>query len=249
MKTRGVVYIVDGDRASADSMSALFASVDLESRAYASPLQFLRDFCPGDPCCVVLEMRMPELSGLEVLARLGQRPVRPPVIVATAHGAVNGAVRAMKLGAVEFLEKPVHDELLLELVQHWIGADRAERDGVRKCAVVQHKLASLSMREHEVLLGLLDGKSNKEMARDLGVSPKAIEIYRSKLMTKMTAQSLSGLIQEALCCPRRPSMPLHCRDCHDPSTAFRQAMQRREPKCESNLRTVPMVAPCRLLDS
>lgn len=249
MKTRGVVYIVDCDRASADSMSALFSSVDLEPRPYASPVRFLKEFCPADPSCIVLEMRMPELSGLEVLGRLGQRPIRSPAIVATAHGAVNCAVRAMKLGAVEFLEKPVHDEHLLELVQHWIGVDRAERDCVRGCAVVQHKLASLSAREHEVLLRLIDGKSNKEMARDLGVSPKAIEIYRSKLMTKMGAQSLAGLIQEALCCPGRQSMPLHCRDCHDPSTVFRQAMKRREPKCESNLRIVPLVAPCRPLDS
>jgi two-component system response regulator FixJ len=236
MSTRGVVYIVDGDRPSADSMSALFASVGLEPRIYCSPNEFLNSFRPVEPCCIVLETRMPELSGLEVLARLGRRPVRPPAIVATAHGAVNCAVRAMKLGAAEFLEKPVNEGLLLELVQHWIGADRAEQECVRKCAAVQQKLASLSMREHEVLLGLLAGQSNKEMARDLGVSPKAIEIYRSKLMSKMAARSLAGMLAEVLSCPgRRQSAPLRCRDCHDADGANRGASpsvpRRRERRC------------------
>ena len=124
MSSGGVVYIVDDDCVSAAAMSALFASVNLEPRAYSSPNDFLKDFSPGDPCCVVLEMRMPELSGLEILARLNQRHGRPPVIVATAYGGVGCAVRAMKLGAAEFLEKPVNEQLLLELVQHWIGIDK-----------------------------------------------------------------------------------------------------------------------------
>jgi two-component system, LuxR family, response regulator FixJ len=247
MSSGGVVYIVDDDRVSAAAMSALFASVSLEPRAYSSPNEFLKAFCPGDPCCVVLEMRMPELSGLEILARLNQRPVRSPAIVATAHGGVSCAVRAMKLGAAEFLEKPVNDELLLELVQHWIGVDRTERDHIRQCAVIQQKLASLSMREHEVLLLLVQGQSNKEMARELGVSPKAIEIYRSKLMTKMAAQSLPGLLGEVLCCPGRQCKPLNCRDCHDASAAFRQAMKRRQSKHEQPV--VRSIAACRVLES
>jgi two-component system, LuxR family, response regulator FixJ len=247
MSSGGVVYIVDDDHVSAGAMSALFASVALEPRVFSSPNDFLKAFCPGDPCCVVLEMRMPELSGLEVLTRLNQRPARPPAIVTTAYGGVSCAVRAMKLGAAEFLEKPVNEEILLELVQHWIGVDKTEREHIRQCAVVQQKLASLSMREHEVLLFLIQGQSNKEMARELGVSPKAIEIYRSKLMTKMAAQSLPGLLGEVLCCPGRQRQPLNCRACHDASAAFRQAMKRRQPKTERP--AIRGAAPCPALES
>jgi two-component system, LuxR family, response regulator FixJ len=242
MNTRGVVYIVDGDRASASSMSSLFSTVGLETQIHHSPNEFLKNLCPVEPSCVVLEMRTPELSGLEVLARLRQRPMRIPVIVATAHGSVNSAVRAMKLGAAEFLEKPVNNDLLLDLALHWIGANRAERECVRKCAAVQEKLASLSTREHEVLLALLDGQSNKEIARGFGECPKAVETYRSKLMSKMRAQSLIEMAAEVLCCPGRQSAPLRCRECHDPSAMFRQTMQRREPRRDA-IRPAPRTAP------
>jgi two-component system, LuxR family, response regulator FixJ len=226
MNSSGVVHIVDNDRAAAAAMSALFASVALEPRVHSCAGDFLKTFSPCGPCCVVLEMRMPELSGLEVLARLRQRAVWAPAIVATAHGSVDCAVRAMKLGAAEFLEKPVDEGFLLERVQHLVDLSRDKQENIRICSLIRHKIASLSTREYEVLHGVLRGHSNKEMAREFGVSPKAIEIYRSKLMTKMAAQSLAGLVAEVLCCPGHSNAPLRCHECHDASAVFRRAIGR-----------------------
>jgi two-component system response regulator FixJ len=207
MNSAGAVYIIDADRAVAEARARLFASVNLKPRIHHSPLEFLRSFTPDKPCCLVSAMRMPELPGLELLARLQKHSQPPPVIMITAHGDVKSAVQAMKLGAAEFLETPIHEERLLRLVQHWINADRIERANFRKCAAVREKLAKLSAREREVLAGILDGLSNKEMARRLEVSPKSIEVYRGKLMAKMEASSIPGLVREALCCPARNCNP------------------------------------------
>ncbi len=193
------VYIVDNDLASTASMGRLFNSVDLEPRIFQSPVEFLDSFAPDRPCCLLLEMRMPKLTGLEVLLRLKQQGSRVPAIIVTAYAEVPSAVRAMKLGAVEFLEKPVNEEQLLEYVQYWIGVNQAELDDIKRRAAMEEKLASLSPREREVLQGVLNSLSNKEIARELGVSPKAIELYRSHLMTKMAAPSLVALVRETLC--------------------------------------------------
>jgi two-component system response regulator FixJ len=201
------VYIVDNDLASTDSMGRLFNSVDLEPRVFQSPVEFLDSFAPDRPCCLLLEMRMPKLTGLEVLLRLKQQGSRVPAIMVTAYAEVPSAVRAMKLGAVEFLEKPVNEEQLLEYVQYWIGVNQAELDDIKRRAAMEEKLASLSPREREVLQGVLNSLSNKEIARELGVSPKAIELYRSHLMTKMAAPSLVALVRETLCC----SLNTRCR--------------------------------------
>ncbi len=198
MSGEEAVCIVGNDPDEAAAMAGLFGSVAIEPLIYDTPVDFLRGFAVDRPCCILMEMRMPKLSGLELLARLSERGCNVPAIVATAFGEVTSAVRAMKLGAVEFLEKPVKDELLLEYVQHWIAKHRAELEAAKRRAAAGEKLARLSPREREVLGGVLDGKSSKQIARDLGVSPKAIELYRSKLMTKMAAPSLAVLIREAL---------------------------------------------------
>ena len=207
------VYIVGNDPAAAETMGRLFSSVHIEPRIFHSPLEFLETFSPDSPCCLVLEMRMPKLSGLELLTRLKQQGSRVPAIIATAYAEVTSAVRAMKLGAVEFLEKPVNEELLLEYVQYWIGVNLAELDEIRKRAEMEEKLAKLSPRERDVLQGVLNGLSNKEMARELGVSPKAIELYRGKLMMKMAAPSLAALVRETLCCSVSKTCP--CRGRYD----------------------------------
>lgn len=192
------VHIVGNDQNEAAAIASLCASVAIEPRIHDTPVDFLRGFVADRPCCILLEMRMPKLSGLDLLTRLRERKCGAPAIVATAYGEVTSAVRAMKLGAVEFLEKPVKDELLLECVQHWIAAHRADLEAAKRQAAAGEKLAKLSPREREVLGGVMNGKSSKQIARDLGVSPKAIELYRSKLMTKMAAPSLAVLIREAL---------------------------------------------------
>jgi FixJ family two-component response regulator len=194
------VYIVGADLEATDRMGRLFSSVNIEPRIYHSPIEFLQTFAPDRPCCLVLEMRMPKLTGLELLSRLNQQGSRVPAIIATAYGEVASAVRAMKLGAVEFLEKPVNEELLVEYVQYWIGVNHAEREDIQKRAEMEAKLARLSPREREVLQGVLNGMSNKEMARKLGVGTKAIELYRGNLMAKMAAPSLVALVRETLSC-------------------------------------------------
>jgi two-component system response regulator FixJ len=205
------VYIVGNDLASTASMGRLFDSVHLEPRIFHSPVEFLDSFRPNRPCCLLLEMRMPKLTGLEVLLRLKQQGSRVPVIMVTAYAEVTSAVRAMKLGAVEFLEKPVNEEQLLEYVQYWIGVNHTETEDIKRRTAMEEKLASLSPREREVLQGVLNSLSNKEIARELGVSPKAIELYRANLMTKMAAPSLVALVRETLCCSLNLRCPCHGR--------------------------------------
>lgn len=192
-------YIIGNDNVAAAAMERLFSSINIEPRIFHSPIDFLRSFTPDKPCCLVMEMRMPKLSGLELLTQLQQRRSRVPAIIVTAFGEVTSAVRAMKLGAVEFMEKPVNEELLVECAQHWISVYGSELAELGRRANIEAKLAKLSSREREVLQGLLNGKSNKEIARERGVTPKAIELYRSKLMSKMEASSLAKLIHDTLC--------------------------------------------------
>jgi two-component system response regulator FixJ len=201
MNSKGVVHIVDPGRGPIEDKAELFTALDLEPRVYRSPLEFLRGFTHAKPCCLISAMRQPELPGLELLAQLQKQPTPPPVIIMTAYGDVKTAVQAMKLGAAEFLEIPVHDEVLLGVVQNWIRVDRVRRSKANKCAAVREKLAKLSAREREVLAGVLGGQSNKEMAAKLAISAKSIEVYRGKLMAKMEACSIPELVREVLCCP------------------------------------------------
>ena len=207
MNSKGVVHIIDSVGGAIEDKAQLFAELGLEPCVHRSPLEFLRGFTHTLPCCLISAMRQPELPGLELLAQLQRQPTPPPVIMVTAYGDVQTAVQAMKLGAVEFLELPVHDELLLGLVQNWIRIDRVRRNKAGKCAAVREKLAKLSAREREVLAGVLDGQSNKEMAAKLSISAKSIEVYRGKLMAKMEAGSIPELVREALHCPLSSCSP------------------------------------------
>jgi two-component system, LuxR family, response regulator FixJ len=199
MPDDSVVYVVGNDTYMATSFERLLTSVNIKACIINNPIDFIRSFTETCPCCVVLEMRMPRLSGLELLTQIKQRRLAVPAIVVTAYGEVTSAVRAMKLGAVDFFEKPVNEELLLECVQNWIGVNRAELQHRKTRMAIEAKLAKLSQREMEVLQGIISGKLNKEIASALDVTPKAIELYRSKLMSKMEAPSLAALIRETLC--------------------------------------------------
>ena len=167
-------------------------------RTYESAVAFLKAAPAAEVGCVVTDVRMPEVSGIELLRRLKELGLEVPVILITGHGDVPLAVEAMKIGAADFLEKPFDDEVLLTSVRS--ALDRHGRDSRRQAerAQVEARLAALSNRERDVLDGLLVGQANKEIAFRLGISPRTVEIYRANLMTKMEAASLSDLVRMAL---------------------------------------------------
>ena len=193
-----VVYVVDDDESARDSMRLLLMTVGLEATAFESPVDFIERFDPHRPGCVILDLRMPELNGLETLIQLRDRSKTVPVIFVTGHGDLSTVVRAMKLGAVDFFEKPVSSDLLLESIQHWVAYDIKAHSARRQRALTVARVAALSNRERQVLDCVLSGLSNKETARHLGVGPKVIEIHRSHLMRKMEVHTLVKLVVRVL---------------------------------------------------
>jgi two-component system, LuxR family, response regulator FixJ len=198
MPDNGVVYVIDDDEAVRQSLEFLLGTADIEVRTYPSAKAFLDGLSEVAAGCVITDVRMPGMSGIELLQRVQE--IRPglPVIVITGHGDVPLAVEAMKVGAVDFLEKPFDDELLLAAVR----AAFRRKDGDDGREAERHELAqraaALSRRERQVLEGLVAGQPNKIIAFDLGISPRTVEIYRANLMTKMQAASLSDLVRMAL---------------------------------------------------
>jgi len=202
-----VVYVVDDDECARDSMRLLLMTVGLVATAYESPFEFIEKFDPHRPGCVVLDLRMPELNGIEALIRLRQRSKTIPVIFLTGYGDLSAVVRAMKLGAVDFFEKPASSELLLEAVQHAIQYDIKAHQALHQRELTRARVARLSNRERQVLDCVLNGMSNKETARHLGVGPKAIEIYRAHLMRKMEVRSVVTLVVQILGCLKMVTHP------------------------------------------
>lgn len=198
MSAASLVHVIDDDEAVRQSLAFLLKTARLEVRTYESAADFLSALPGINAGCIVTDVRMPEMSGIDLLRRLKELKVGMPVIVITGHGDIQLAVEAMKIGAVDFIEKPFDDELLLASVRTALGRwkkgaqQQAERAGLRD------KLAALSSREREVLDRLVVGKPNKIIAFDLGISPRTVEIYRANVMTKMDAGSLSDLVRMAL---------------------------------------------------
>ncbi len=191
------VHVIDDDEAARDSLSFLLRSARLDVRAYESATAFL-DAAPGGAGCIVTDVRMPDISGIDLLKRLRERGIGMPVIVMTGHGDVPLAVEAMKLGAADFFEKPFDDEALLASVRIALGNwEKGAREGAER-AGVQERLTSLTNRERDVLDGLVAGKPNKIIAFDHGISPRTVEIYRANVMTKMEAGTLSDLVRMAM---------------------------------------------------
>jgi two-component system, LuxR family, response regulator FixJ len=198
MPPSSLVHVIDDDDAMRDSLEFLLRSAKIDVRTYDSATAFLSTLPDGATGCVVTDVRMPGLSGIDVLRELKARGATMPVIVITGHGDIQLAVEAMKIGAADFLEKPFDDEVLLASVRAAI--DRVQKDTQRETerADLNNRLASLSARERDVLEGLVAGKANKVIAFDLGISPRTVEIYRAHVMTKMNAGSLSELVRMAL---------------------------------------------------
>jgi two-component system response regulator FixJ len=190
-----VVHIIDDDEAVRRSLEFLLQSARFKTRTYETALAFLNTLPDIGSGCIVTDVKMPEMSGVELLRHLRQKKQRIPVIVITGHADVPMAVDAMKSGAADFLEKPFDDEVLLSAVRAALASmeNTSQRD--RERAELQQRFATLSKREREVLEGLVAGKPNKTIAFDLGISARTVEIYRANVMTKMRAVSLSELVR------------------------------------------------------
>jgi len=181
-----------------ESLSWLLDSVGLRVRSYATAADFLAEHDPAQPGCLVLDVRMPGMSGLDLQAELARRGVELPTIVITGHAEVSMAVRAVKAGAIDFIEKPFSDQLLLDRVRQALEIDLEAREVRRRREDARRRLATLTTREREVLNLVVAGKANKEIASALGVSPKTVEVHRAHVMSKMCVDSLAELIRITL---------------------------------------------------
>jgi two-component system, LuxR family, response regulator FixJ len=198
MTTRPIVHVIDDDESARESLTFLLETADFRVRTYDSGKAFL-DTVPGmEAGCVITDVWMPEIGGLEIVRSLKKLKLDIPVIVITGHSDVPLAVEAMKVGAADFIEKPYDGEALLAAVRSALNTRRldAQRDGER--AQIQERLAALSPRERQVLEGLVAGHPNKTIAHELGISSRTVEIYRANVMGKMQATSLSHLVRMAL---------------------------------------------------
>jgi two-component system, LuxR family, response regulator FixJ len=193
-----VVHVIDDDEAMRQSLAFLLEAVGMEVQTYESAVAFLEVAPAVKAGCVITDVRMPGLSGVELLRQLRERKLGIPVIVITGHGDVPLAVEAMKIGAMDFLEKPFDDEALVASVRSALNQLDQDRKREAERSDIEGRLATLSNRERDVLQGLVAGLANKQIAYDLGISPRTIEIYRANLMTKMQAASLSDLVRMAL---------------------------------------------------
>ena len=193
-----VVHIIDDDEALRESLAFLLRSAALEVRSFDSAKAFLNELPDAALGCVISDVRMPDMSGIELLRRLKELKIAVPVIVITGHGDIALAVEAMKIGAVDFFEKPFNDDLLVASVRAALHQqeDQTKRDVKR--TEIEHRISTLSRREKDVLAGLIEGRANKQIAFDLGISPRTVEIYRANLMNKMQADTLSELVRMAL---------------------------------------------------
>ena len=194
MQGNRIVHIVDDDEAVRQSLAFLLSSAGLAVRLYDSASAFLAGLASVKGGCLITDMRMPGMTGLELLHALKAKACGLPAIVITGHGDVALAVEAMKAGAVDFIEKPFDEEAILTAVK--AALERGGEGG--DTAAIAARLASLSERERQVLEGLIAGHPNKTIAYDLGISPRTVEVYRANLMTKMEARSLSELIRMAI---------------------------------------------------
>ena len=205
MSPEATVHLIDDDEAVRDSLEFLLRAASIAVRAYPSPLAFLERLPDIEPGCVVTDVRMPGMTGVELLQHLRDIDSPLPVIVMTGHGDVPLAVETMKLGAIDFLEKPFPDEAILSAVRLAFGP-RTDGEG-GETADVAARIAELSPREMQVLDGVVAGQPNKVVAFNLGISPRTVEIYRAKVMTKMQATSLSDLVRMTLIAQRAPTRP------------------------------------------
>jgi RNA polymerase sigma factor (sigma-70 family) len=193
--TAATVFIVDDDPAVRDSLALLLELKGFHTRTFASAEAFLGEYRPESPGCVVLDLRMPGMTGLELQAELARRDATLPVIVITAHGDVATTRTALRRGAIDFIEKPIDDEALVAAIATALDRDARDRAAAQASASVAERLARLTRREREVLARVADGKHNREIAAELGISPRTVEVYKARLMEKLQVRRLPELVR------------------------------------------------------
>jgi len=191
------VLLIDDDPEFRDSVARLLRTVGLHTREFSSVPDFLKADPPEGPTCLVLDVRMPGRSGLELQRELAAANRQVPIIFMTAHADIPMTVQAMKGGAIEFLTKPFRDQDLLDAVEAGLARDRARRESERALAALRERFDTLSSREREVMLGVLAGRLNKQIANDIGISESTVKVHRVNLMRKMKARSLPELSRMA----------------------------------------------------
>ena len=192
------VFIIDDDDEVRDAIALLMRSVGLPVEGFDSAQNYLAQFDAQRPGCLVLDVRMRGMSGLDLQERLASEPLHPPIIMVTGHGDVPMAVRAVKNGAVDFLEKPFNDQVLLDAVHRAFELDAVQRGEASQRADIEQRLSRLTRREREVLDQIAAGKRNKVIAADLGISQSTVEAHRAKVMEKLEARSLSEVMRMLL---------------------------------------------------
>ncbi|MFI4916182.1 MAG: response regulator transcription factor [Phycisphaerales bacterium JB060] len=192
------VFVVDDDPSMRDSLRWLIESIGLQVEPFSNADAFLEEFTGDVPGCLVLDVRMPGTSGMELLDTLKGRGVKLPIIMISGHGDVPMAVQALKRGAIDFLEKPFRDQELLEQISRAIEVDQERRSKAASVAGIHGRLEKLTPREREVMELVVDGYANKQVAAKLGLSEKTIEVHRSRVMSKMRAKTLPCLVKMAV---------------------------------------------------
>jgi FixJ family two-component response regulator len=189
------IFVVDDDDGMRRALGTLLSTVGYKTALFALPSQFLARFKADEPGCLILDIRMPEMSGLEVQQQLNRAGAMLPVIFITGHGDVPMAVQAMKEGAFQFIQKPFRDQELLDHINHALQFDRDNRKDLAARAEVQRRVETLTPREKQVMDLVVEGQANKVMAIDLGLSERTVEIHRAKVMEKMGARSVAHLVK------------------------------------------------------
>lgn len=196
--SESTIFIVDDDQEVREALQLLMESVGLKVELFESARRYLKQFDPTHPGCIILDVRMPGMSGLDLQMQLAEQPICPPIIIITGHGDVPMAVRAVQAGAVDFIEKPFNDQALLDSVHRALEHDARQRGEASHIADIEARLSRLTPREREVLNLVIHGLRNKLIAAELSVSQSTVEAHRAKVMDKMEAKTLSDLMRMML---------------------------------------------------
>lgn len=197
-RMEATVFIVDDDEAIRQSLTLLMKSVGIKANAYPSALEFLDAYDPTQPGCLVVDVRMPGMSGLDLQQHLANQRIAIPIIIITGHGDVPMAIRAMKRGAVDLIEKPVNDQLLLDRIRVCLEMDAEARSEKQLRVSVATRLQRLSPREWQVMEMMVVGKSSKDIAQALGISRKTVDVHRAHILEKAQVKSLAELVRMAI---------------------------------------------------